>query len=135
MALFERVRARHAEAGRVDGILSLLAGSVMVDGVTLAPILDFLGAPISEARTHHHRRTDPFDARGFVALHGESTYAQFLAHYQEYTDVAGDHFRTKDRATQTGEMKPDLVSDQAAAFFIRSTSSDADQGLRRTSAE
>lgn len=35
---------------------------------------------------------DPFDAAGFVALHGESTYAQFLEHYQEYTDVAGDHF-------------------------------------------
>ena len=35
---------------------------------------------------------DPFDATGFVALHGESTYQQFLEHYQEYTDVAGDHF-------------------------------------------
>ena len=35
---------------------------------------------------------DPFDASGFVALHGESTYAQFLEHYREYTDVVGDHF-------------------------------------------
>ena len=35
---------------------------------------------------------DPFDTAGFVALHGESNYQQFLAHYQEYTDVAGDHF-------------------------------------------
>ncbi len=35
---------------------------------------------------------DPFDTTGFVALHGESTYAQFLEHYQEYTDVRGDHF-------------------------------------------
>ena len=35
---------------------------------------------------------DPFDATGFVALHGESTYAQFLEHYREYTDVSGDHF-------------------------------------------
>ena len=35
---------------------------------------------------------DPFDVTGFVALHGESTYEQFLAHYQEYTDVVGDHF-------------------------------------------
>ena len=35
---------------------------------------------------------DPFDTTGFVALHGESTYAQFLDHYREYTDVAGDHF-------------------------------------------
>jgi hypothetical protein len=35
---------------------------------------------------------DPFDVSGFVAVHGESTFAQFLAHYEEYTDVAGDHF-------------------------------------------
>src|SRR3954468_18457228 len=35
---------------------------------------------------------DPFDATGFVALHGEHTYQQFLEHYKEYTDVAGDHF-------------------------------------------
>jgi hypothetical protein len=35
---------------------------------------------------------DSFDVSKFVAQHGESTYAQFLAHYEEYTDVAGDHF-------------------------------------------
>ncbi len=35
---------------------------------------------------------DPFDTTGFVALHGENSYAQFLEHYQEYTDVTGDHF-------------------------------------------
>jgi len=35
---------------------------------------------------------DPFDVSQFVALHGENTYAQFLAHYEEYTDVVGDHF-------------------------------------------
>lgn len=35
---------------------------------------------------------DPFDASGFVALHGESTYSQFLEHYRQYTDVVGDHF-------------------------------------------
>jgi hypothetical protein len=35
---------------------------------------------------------DPFDTTGFVALHGERTYAEFLKHYEEYTDVAGDHF-------------------------------------------
>jgi hypothetical protein len=35
---------------------------------------------------------DPFDAAGFVALHGESTYQQFLEHYREYTEVLGDHF-------------------------------------------
>jgi hypothetical protein len=35
---------------------------------------------------------DPFDVKGFDALHGEATFEQFLAHYQEYTDVGGDHF-------------------------------------------
>lgn len=35
---------------------------------------------------------DSFDVSNFVALHGENTYAQFLAHYEEYHDVVGDHF-------------------------------------------
>ncbi len=35
---------------------------------------------------------DPFDVTKFTALHGESTYQQFLAHYAEYVDVIGDHF-------------------------------------------
>jgi hypothetical protein len=35
---------------------------------------------------------DPFDVNGFDALHGESTFEQFLAHYEEYGDVVGDHF-------------------------------------------
>jgi hypothetical protein len=35
---------------------------------------------------------DPFDVKGFDALHGESSFDQFLAHYREYTDVVGDHF-------------------------------------------
>ena len=34
---------------------------------------------------------DPFDVSGFEALHGERTFQQFLAHYQEYTDVVGDN--------------------------------------------
>jgi hypothetical protein len=35
---------------------------------------------------------DPFDVKEFDAEHGESTFEQFLAHYEEYTDVVGDHF-------------------------------------------
>ena len=35
---------------------------------------------------------DPFDVKGFDALHGESTFEQFLTHYEEYGDVVGDHF-------------------------------------------
>ena len=35
---------------------------------------------------------DPFDVKSFDAEHGESSFEQFLAHYEEYTDVVGDHF-------------------------------------------
>jgi hypothetical protein len=35
---------------------------------------------------------DPFDPKGFILGHGESTYAQFLEHYVEYGEVVGDHF-------------------------------------------
>ncbi len=35
---------------------------------------------------------DPFDPSGFLAGHGESTFKQFLEHYEEYRDVVGDHF-------------------------------------------
>jgi hypothetical protein len=35
---------------------------------------------------------DPFDISGFDALHGERNFEEFLAHYQEYHDVVGDHF-------------------------------------------
>ena len=35
---------------------------------------------------------DPFDVAEFRAEHGEDTFEKFLAHYEEYTDVVGDHF-------------------------------------------
>src|SRR4029453_4003236 len=35
---------------------------------------------------------DPFDVARFDAEHGESTFNQFLAPYQEYTHLVGDHF-------------------------------------------
>ncbi|MEX0729117.1 MAG: hypothetical protein WEB58_01595 [Planctomycetaceae bacterium] len=35
---------------------------------------------------------DPIDVEGrFNPLHGEKTFAQFLDHYRDYTDVVGDH--------------------------------------------
>ncbi len=34
---------------------------------------------------------EPFDTRGFYLAHGEDSYEEFLAHYEEYTDVVGDH--------------------------------------------
>jgi hypothetical protein len=50
------------------------------------------GGPMLRQATALDWAGDPFDTTGFVALHGESTYAQFLEHYREYTDVVGDHF-------------------------------------------
>ena len=34
---------------------------------------------------------EPFDLTGFDALHGERNFEEFVAHYQEYHDVVGDH--------------------------------------------
>jgi hypothetical protein len=34
---------------------------------------------------------DRFDLTGFVAAHRERNFEEFLAHYEEYTDVAGDN--------------------------------------------
>jgi len=34
---------------------------------------------------------DRFDLTGFVAAHGERNFEEFLAHYEEYTDVVGDN--------------------------------------------
>ncbi|MGV3578216.1 hypothetical protein [Brevundimonas sp.] len=34
---------------------------------------------------------DPFDTAGFFMEHGEDTYEETLHHYDEYTDVVGDH--------------------------------------------
>ena len=34
---------------------------------------------------------EPFDTRGFHLGHGEDSYEEFLLHYEEYTDVVGDH--------------------------------------------
>jgi hypothetical protein len=50
------------------------------------------GGPMLRKATALDWAGDPFDTAGFLALHGESSYEQFLQHYQEYTDVAGDHF-------------------------------------------
>ena len=48
--------------------------------------------PMLRAATALDWAGDSFDTTGFVALHGENSYTQFLEHYREYTDVVGDHF-------------------------------------------
>ena len=35
---------------------------------------------------------DPFDVTGFVTVHRERNFQEFLDHYSEYSDVVGDHF-------------------------------------------
>lgn len=35
---------------------------------------------------------DPFDLTGFVLVHNERNFKEFLDHYEEYSDVVGDHF-------------------------------------------
>ncbi|WP_423141736.1 hypothetical protein ACOYW6_13060 [Parablastomonas sp. CN1-191] len=47
--------------------------------------------PMLRAATPLDWAGDPFDARPFKLEHGEDNYAQFLAHYAEYTDVVGDN--------------------------------------------
>jgi hypothetical protein len=70
-----------AEAPNYDGRLKLIRSMQHGSrGPMLRPAtaLDWVG--------------DSFDVSRFVAQHRERTYAEFLAHYEEYTDVAGDHF-------------------------------------------
>jgi hypothetical protein len=43
---------------------------------------------------------DPFDLTGFITIHRERDYKEFLAHYEEYTDVVGDHFLNLVASTQ-----------------------------------
>jgi hypothetical protein len=47
--------------------------------------------PMLRAATPLDWAGDPFDASAFHLEHGEDSYAQFLAHYAEYTDVVGDN--------------------------------------------
>jgi hypothetical protein len=63
-----------------------------VDRKLIRSMINGSGGPLLRKATALDWVGDPFDTTGFVALHGESTYAQFLDHYREYTDVVGDHF-------------------------------------------
>ena len=47
--------------------------------------------PMLRAATPLDWAGDPFEASAFHLEHGEDSYAQFLAHYAEYTDVVGDN--------------------------------------------
>jgi hypothetical protein len=70
---------------------------------------------------------EPFDMTGFDALHGERNFDEFLAHYQEYHDVVGDHALNLVATTlpanayfATGEKKyKQWVVDYADAWLAR----------------
>ena len=71
MRLFERVRARTEEGGR----LSLEGGVVLADGEFLAETGEFLDEPIVERAIHHHRPTTPLDENGQGDPHTEFAFA------------------------------------------------------------
>jgi CO/xanthine dehydrogenase Mo-binding subunit len=72
----ERVRARAASQGSsIDGDLSLEDGRVMVDGVPIAEVDEFLDEPVIETRTYHHRETTPLDDRGQGEPHVSFAFA------------------------------------------------------------
>jgi xanthine dehydrogenase D subunit len=63
--LFDRVRERHRAAGRAMGEnLSVEEGHILLDGVPVADVDDFLDQPIEEKRQYHHRQTQPLDENG-----------------------------------------------------------------------
>jgi CO/xanthine dehydrogenase Mo-binding subunit len=65
-ALFERVRAA---TGSGQSGLALEEGRVMVGGVAVGPIRDFLDTPIEATREYHHRPTQEFGPNGQGDIH------------------------------------------------------------------
>lgn len=72
--LFERVRHTNGGPG-LDAALSVLDGDVVLDGLRIGSIADFLGEPIVERVTHHHRPTTPLDQNGQGDPHVEFSFA------------------------------------------------------------
>ena len=64
--LLERVRRSGLGAGED---LAVEDGRVVVDGVPLGGLEDFLQEPISRTAVHHHRPTDAFDPNGQGDIH------------------------------------------------------------------
>lgn len=49
------------------------------------------GGPLLRKATALEWAGDPFDVERFDAVHGERNFEEMLAHFEEYTDVVGDH--------------------------------------------
>jgi xanthine dehydrogenase D subunit len=74
--LLDDVRARAAETGSsLDGELSLADGRIMLDGVAVGDIDEFVDEPITATRVYHHRQTTPLDEQGQGEPHVSFAFA------------------------------------------------------------
>jgi xanthine dehydrogenase D subunit len=74
--LFER--ARNVLTLRGDpprAPFSVADGELLVGGVSVGSVVDFLGSPIRASRTYHHRRTQPVDENGQGDVHVTFAFA------------------------------------------------------------
>jgi xanthine dehydrogenase D subunit len=63
--LLDRVRAREGSSNPLlEGELTLEGGQVLLDGVPLGDIDEFLEEPVTATRVYHHRETTPLDRHG-----------------------------------------------------------------------
>jgi xanthine dehydrogenase D subunit len=63
--LFGRVRTRAGASGKpIGGDLAVEGGAVLLDGVPVGDVDEFLEEPITATRVYHHRETTPLDQRG-----------------------------------------------------------------------
>jgi CO/xanthine dehydrogenase Mo-binding subunit len=68
--LLDRVRERQRASGQVTGNdLSVEEGRILVDGIPIADIDEFLDQPIEVTRQYHHRQTQPLDENGQGDVH------------------------------------------------------------------
>jgi CO/xanthine dehydrogenase Mo-binding subunit len=74
--LLERVQARAKSANSpLGGELSLADGRILLDGVPIGDIDEFLDEPITATRVYHHRQTTPIDERGQGEPHVSFAFA------------------------------------------------------------
>jgi xanthine dehydrogenase D subunit len=68
--LFSRARERREpDAPAAAETFALEDGQIVAGGVRLGAIEEFLGEPIEQTRTYHHRPTQPLDAKGQGDVH------------------------------------------------------------------
>ncbi|MGH7429928.1 MAG: xanthine dehydrogenase family protein molybdopterin-binding subunit, partial [Candidatus Methylomirabilaceae bacterium] len=86
--LFDRVRRRAGVTGQeLRGELTLQGGVVLAGAAAVGAIEEFLGEPIEETRTYHHRRTRAIDASGQGDPHVAFAFAAQRAVVDVDTDL------------------------------------------------